>query len=729
MDKLSAEKFRLLPIECTNSPAPFYGLYPLHLPFSKMHSQPSYISLFDETHPVSEINKEGHLTVANTLFYDWVGGTSKELLNHPHPCFRDKDLLQHFESRQSWEGIITLSGYPPMKSTLLWINGEDGTPEKGLLIQKPIKERTKTPEEPEKDAKQLLGHLRLISDNAAVVTTLYTRKGKPEYISPVAQRVFGYTPEELMTLPSYHGIAEEHLENYLKYVSDVLKGKLWPEGFEFRYTKKDKEQVWLAIQINPVKDEKGNITHLQSCTRNIDKQKRYELRLKESEASASAILNSSDSLIILMDENQRIIKANDKVRVLAPQLFGKSIKDINQVQDLIPQDQRTIFKNNIQKALKGEPSSSYHELVTKSGKKIDLRYQYAPVWLHDGTVSAVSWMATDVSDMKKAQDYTVSLLKRLNLANHAAGIGIWEYNIETKKIKFDDQCLQLFQGAIGVETNIDVWAGYYEKKAERKLNQIFNVGISQGQKNIDEMLMLYPNIGNISFHHIRGQVEFERNQPKRAVGVMMDVSKTKKFEQNLESSKQKLNDAHKLARMAGFEYQLTGKTVSWTDNCFALHGLSIGQALSFQDYITRVHSADRPRFTRALRQVIRQNHSLEFSYRYVADGIERTFNLTLKANYFRNRPTKIVGTIQDITDNVSLQKALEQKKALLDASSKRLSDYSFVNSHKVRAPLSNILGLVQIIRMDNSDDLLDMLERSAEDLDQVIHELNSILGE
>ena len=170
--------------------------------------------------------------------------------------------------------------------------------------------------------------------------------------------------------------------------------------------------------------------------------------------------------------------------------------------------------------------------------------------------------------MKKAQDYTISLLKKLNLANHAAGIGIWEYDVKTQRMKFDDQCLQLFKGTIGVETSVREWAGYYKKKGQRRILQFFEHGLLDGQKSIDEMLTLYPNIGSIAFHQIRGQVEFEQGQPIRAVGVMMDVSKTKRFEHNLENSKKKLNDAHRLAKMGGFEYELNAKTVSWTDNCF-----------------------------------------------------------------------------------------------------------------------------------------------------------------
>ena len=154
-----------------------------------------------------------------------------------------------------------------------------------------------------------------------------------------------------MKLPSYQGISEKDKPRYFQYVEEVLNGKLREEGLEFQYRKRDGKEVWLSIQINPVKNEKGEITYLQSNTRNIDVQKKYELQLKESEANASAILNSSDSLIILMDREQKIVKANDKVRILAPRLFGKSIEDSMSVEKLIPSNHTSTYLVNVKKAL------------------------------------------------------------------------------------------------------------------------------------------------------------------------------------------------------------------------------------------------------------------------------------------------------------------------------------------------------------------------------------------
>lgn len=70
----------------------------------------------------------------------------------------------------------------------------------------------------------------------------------------------------------------------------------------------------------------------------------------------------------------------------------------------------------------------------------------------------------------------------------------------------------------------------------------------------------------------------------------------------------------------------------------------------------------------------------------------------------------------------------EAQKKQIAASEAQLKDIAWVQSHKVRAPLANILGLVQIFNRAQPADpfnvqVLDMLQDAARRLDEVIHEV------
>lgn len=77
------------------------------------------------------------------------------------------------------------------------------------------------------------------------------------------------------------------------------------------------------------------------------------------------------------------------------------------------------------------------------------------------------------------------------------------------------------------------------------------------------------------------------------------------------------------------------------------------------------------------------------------------------------------------------QGELELKNEKLQLNNKQLTEYAFLNSHVLRAPLSRILGIAQVIDNNDSSDeqkqLIEHLKVSAEELDHVVANINSAL--
>ena len=85
--------------------------------------------------------------------------------------------------------------------------------------------------------------------------------------------------------------------------------------------------------------------------------------------------------------------------------------------------------------------------------------------------------------------------------------------------------------------------------------------------------------------------------------------------------------------------------------------------------------------------------------------------------------------IQALTDVLNHQ--VEEQSSMLALQNEKFIEYAFLNAHKVRAPLANILGLVKLMQMegDKADpEYLDMLLHAAEELDRVVHEMNEVLA-
>lgn len=80
-------------------------------------------------------------------------------------------------------------------------------------------------------------------------------------------------------------------------------------------------------------------------------------------------------------------------------------------------------------------------------------------------------------------------------------------------------------------------------------------------------------------------------------------------------------------------------------------------------------------------------------------------------------PVRIIGSIQDITEQVKHENAMQEQNT-------RLREISWIQSHEVRAPLARIMGLVQLLDDTDADpeikEVLKHLSNSSEELDSVI---------
>lgn len=85
-----------------------------------------------------------------------------------------------------------------------------------------------------------------------------------------------------------------------------------------------------------------------------------------------------------------------------------------------------------------------------------------------------------------------------------------------------------------------------------------------------------------------------------------------------------------------------------------------------------------------------------------------------------------------VLDHSEVHRSLEQIRKLSDSlqqQNQQLRKFSFMNSHKIRSHLTNILGLIQVGEKEISGKALGMLKEAAESLDSEIHNMNKLLME
>jgi signal transduction histidine kinase len=87
-------------------------------------------------------------------------------------------------------------------------------------------------------------------------------------------------------------------------------------------------------------------------------------------------------------------------------------------------------------------------------------------------------------------------------------------------------------------------------------------------------------------------------------------------------------------------------------------------------------------------------------------------------------------SIKELNEN--LERMVKERTDKINHQLSQLSKYAHMNSHEVRAPLARMLGLMQLIKhnetaADQKAELIDMLSDASNELDAVIKEMNRLL--
>ncbi|HSS42539.1 MAG TPA: EAL domain-containing protein [Solirubrobacterales bacterium] len=126
-----------------------------------------------------------------------------------------------------------------------------------------------------------------------------------------------------------------------------------------------------------------------------------------------------------------------------------------------------------------------------------------------------------------------------------------------------------------------------------------------------------------------------------------------------------------MAQAATWDWDLEANLLLWSDNMFRLLGLEPGAITPTPEYvIEQTHPDDRPRVEAEIEAARRQGSPPDVTYRIVLpDGRIRVLRgaTTAVAEMSDGRPTRLIGSVQDLTDTVEAERKLAESLTLMEA--------------------------------------------------------------
>jgi PAS domain S-box-containing protein len=307
--------------------------------------------------------------------------------------------------------IVEMNGAPMIK---------DGKVVGVQVTARDISERKKA----EQDLRDSEEKFRAISASAKDAIILMDGDGMTSYWNPAAERVFGYTKEEVVGKPAkdflvpkeFRPIVDQGLEEFSKTGGGTMIGTT----LELVGTRKDGTAFPMELSVSSfqMKDK----WHALAIARDITERKKMEALFKESEERFRGITERSFDMIVTTDAEGRVVYVSPSVeRILgfrAEEMIGKAF------QEYFAESGLTDALQAFARLLEGEAIEGLQlEVKRKDGTLVTMEINVSPIFT-GGEIVGIQGTARDISERRKMEHKLGETNKRLQMLLETASEGI-----------------------------------------------------------------------------------------------------------------------------------------------------------------------------------------------------------------------------------------------------------------------------------------------------------------
>ncbi|MFB6202777.1 MAG: PAS domain S-box protein [Halorhabdus sp.] len=167
-------------------------------------------------------------------------------------------------------------------------------------------------------------------------------------------------------------------------------------------------------------------------------------------------IESSNDLLAGIDTEYTLIFANERYRefhgVAADEIGERSLPDV------LGSTWDDEIKAREDRVLDGEVLRYEVERTASDGTQRTFSVQDYPLVDDDGTILGVVGSMRDITERKERERERKRLKERLDLAVEAAGIGVWDWNVQTDEVQYNDQWARMLGYDLEeIEPHLDAW--------------------------------------------------------------------------------------------------------------------------------------------------------------------------------------------------------------------------------------------------------------------------------
>ncbi len=306
---------------------------------------------------------------------------------------------------------------------------------------------------------------RLIIENSHDPISLHSPDGRYTYANSVHEALFGYTVDELLTMPGEVALGMIHPDDMLLAMSvyqRVLSGDSVTRS-EFRMRRKDGATIWIALTAVPIRNEQDAVVLIMGMTRDITDRKQAEAALQHSEALMREVLDSVEDVIwSITVPDSKPLYVSSAVQTITGRTIAEFYTGAPIWRKVVhPQyaDVLDIIEREVAQA--GVSEREFPILRPDS----EVRWVSVRAWLvrdHQGQPQRIVGIASDITNERKTQELLELRYSALEATANAIMIADGQGDIQWVNPAFTRMTGYSLEEACGKNPNALVHSGFYD---------------------------------------------------------------------------------------------------------------------------------------------------------------------------------------------------------------------------------------------------------------------------
>ncbi|WP_253737547.1 PAS domain S-box protein [Halohasta salina] len=542
----------------------------------------------------------------------------------------------------------------------------------------------------EQELQQQRSRIRALFDNSPDGIVIHDADGTVLDINETIADSLGYDRETLMSMNVAEfeaGIDRSELVSIWAGIepNDTLK-------VEGEHRRQNGETYPVEVWVNKV--EVGGNDRYIAVARDITERKQREAELKRSREFIEAAQESAAIGGWEVDLETDSLRWTDEVYRIHEIPTDTSV-ELEDGLDFYHPDDRPEIEAAFERLVEhGESYDLELRIVTADDRVRWVRAVGDPQFDEDGTVVGALGVFQDITERREREAELRELKERLDLAVEGANLGVWDWDVETDAVTFNDQWASMLGFSLDdIEPRLETWENRVHPADMDDIEAAFQAHMAGETELYDSEHRMQAKGGEWRWIRSVGKIvdRADDGTPQRAVGIHLDITEEKKSKLHLEEERDMFAEGP--AVVFKWEHDEGWPVEYVSENVTETFGYTPKQLRSGDvPYTDLIHDDDRDRVIGEVREASEgsMDRFTHDPYRMVTrDGEIRWVTDNTKVIRTEEEITHLLGYLIDITEQKRLEASLRESEQSL----RELTTIASDTDREFEAKLSALLEL------------------------------------